>query len=164
MQQEQPRLLLLRGALEDMRGDWVVALRTYKRAMEHFHRADDRAGLSEAMERSALCLGKYGDWQRMKSFLEQAHGMCPRDDHGLRARILAWEGANHSILGDSWTDAYRTMRESYQLAHRANDPEAIAAACFSYGFVSHLAQGSFDAGIGICRKVLSCFESCRIPS
>lgn len=156
--QQHPKLLLLRGALEDLRGDWVTALRTYELALEHFHANEDRAGLSEAMERSALCLGKYGDWQRMKSFLAQAHGYCPADDSALRARILAWEGANLSILGEAWDDAYRTMRESYLLAHRCAEPEAVAAACFSYGFVSHLARGSFDAGIRVMQEGIELFN------
>lgn len=158
-----PRLLLVRGVLEDLTGDWVQAVASYELALNRFSKAQDPAGLAEALERMAVCLGRYGDWERVCKFVADAHRHCGQDDIALRARILAWEGANMTALGHDYGRAYELLRESYVLAQKAANPEAMASACFTYGFLGHMARGTFEAGARILQEGIELFEQLQNP-
>ncbi|MHB2018582.1 MAG: BTAD domain-containing putative transcriptional regulator [Candidatus Xenobia bacterium] len=141
-QRNRPHLNLVQGQLEELSGNWPVAVALYQKALDQFRQTEQPTEAREAIEALLNCQLSHAAIDRAASFCETALATCDENDLASRAGIASRYGAVLVTAGRDWDLAFALVSEAYEMAYKSADPNAIAWACVFYGW-QLFARGSF---------------------
>lgn len=131
---ERAPLLLLRGEIQSVRGEWPRARESFDEARSLAEDMGDRRGEARAVLELGVIEYRKGDFDFARTSFDRALAIVGDSDQGIVARILnalgilEWQAGNL----DAAADLYGRSREAYEAV---GDPAGVAGALNNLGII-----------------------------